>query len=167
MELVTALHPKLVDALSATITEAKARGLQVAIHSGLRTAEEQDKLYALGRTVPNPDGIITNAQAYESWHNLGLAADVVFKDQKGNWTWDKMPPIFKTPEGLWRWIKNGNNQWEQLGQVGTMFNLSWGGYWEKVKPDFPHFEMRGSIPNVHEAKKILIEQGLDKLWSMV
>src|SRR3990167_10367297 len=95
---VTGLHPKVVDTLEEVLNEAKARGLNVSLHSGLRTAEEQDKLYALGRTIVNPDGksadkpmgnIVTNAQAFSSWHNFGLALDIVFKDSKGNFTWNK------------------------------------------------------------------------------
>lgn len=158
MNLVTALHPKVVDALSATLTEAKARGLSVAMHSGLRFAEEQDKLYALGRTIINPDGkndakpfgnVITNAQAYESWHCFGLAVDIVFKDEKGNWTWSKTP-----------------KQWAELGAVGEIFGLEWGGHWTRF-PDFPHFQMRGRIPNIHEAKKMLFEKGIEGVWALV
>jgi len=48
---VTALHPKLADAVPQIITEAKARGLVVAMFSGVRKPEEQEKLYALGRTL--------------------------------------------------------------------------------------------------------------------
>jgi len=158
MNLVTAIHPKVIDALNATITEAKARGLTVGIHSGLRTGEDQDKLYSLGRTVINPDGqskdkplgnVITNAKAYESWHCLGLAGDIVFKDSKGDWTWN---------------VKQ--DKWDGLGTVGEIFGLEWGGQWSKF-PDNPHFQMRGKILNIREGKKILMEEGLEKLWSLV
>lgn len=158
VELVHALHPKVVDAVSAIVTEAKARGMVVGLQSGLRTGAQQDKLYALGRTVVNPDGktdtrpmglIATNARAYESYHCLGLAADIVFKDAKGNWTWNKKP-----------------EEWDALGAVGKMFGMAWGGDWSRF-PDYPHFQMIGKIPDVRTAKKILFEQGLDALWAMV
>ena len=156
--IITALHPKVVTALTQTITEAKARGMTVAMHSGLRSSEAQEKLYALGRTVENPDGksekkplgnIITNARAYDSWHNFGLAVDIVFKDTKGNWTWKK------TAE-----------QWAELGVVGEIFGFAWGGHWTKF-PDYPHFQIRGKLANIQQAKKILLEEGVEKLWSYV
>ena len=143
---VTGLHPKFADALSAMLTEAKARGLSVAMHMGLRTPEQQDALYAKGRTVPG--SIVTNAKGYESWHCLGLAADIVFKDEKGNWTWsDKC-------------------DWDALGQVGKLFGLSWGGDWSRF-PDLPHFQMTGKIPSIKEAQKILFEKGIDAVWALV
>ena len=145
-EKVTGLHPKVADALSQTITEAKARGMSVAMHMGLRTIEEQDALYAKGRTTPG--SIVTNAPGGLSWHNYGLAVDVVFKDAKGNWTWAD------------------SCDWEGLGQVGKMFGFEWGGDWTRF-PDLPHFQMRGKIPSIREAKEILVRDGIDKLWGLV
>jgi peptidoglycan LD-endopeptidase CwlK len=153
---VTALHPKVADAVSSILTEAKARGLNVGVFSGVRQPEEQARLYALGRTVDNPDGksaekplgnIVTNGQPWSSWHNYGLAVDIVFKNEKG-WTWDKT-----------------FDQWEDLGKVGEMFGLEWGGRW-KFK-DLPHFQNRGHIQGVGQAKEVLFKDGLEKLWSMV
>lgn len=143
---VTGLHPKLADAVSQTITECKARGLIVAMHMGLRTAEQQDALYAQGRTKPG--SIVTNAPAWMSWHCFGLAADIVFKDEKGNWTWsDKC-------------------DWDGLGNVGKMFGMTWGGDWTRF-PDLPHFQITGKIPSVKEAKRILFDQGIDAVWSLI
>lgn len=41
--------------------------------SGLRTVEEQNALYAQGRTAPGK--IVTNAKGGQSWHNFGAAID--------------------------------------------------------------------------------------------
>lgn len=156
--IVPGLHPLIVEGARATINEAKARGFIVAIHSGLRTAEDQNKLYSLGRTIVNPDGksdskplgnIITNADAFDSWHNFGLAIDLVFKDSKGNWTWNKTA-----------------REWAELGVVGEMFGMEWGGHWTKF-PDFPHFQKRGQLKNIYEAKDLLIEKGIEAVWAMV
>jgi peptidoglycan L-alanyl-D-glutamate endopeptidase CwlK len=143
---ITALHPKVTDGLSQLITEAKARGLNVALNMGLRTAEQQDALYSQGRAAPG--GIVTNAPAWLSWHNYGLAVDIVFKDDKGNWTWAE------------------SCDWDGLGAVGKMFGFQWGGDWTKF-PDRPHFQMIGKISNVRTAKQILFEQGVDALWALV
>lgn len=144
--VVTGLHSKVVEALSTTVNEAKARGMSVAMHMGLRTIKEQDALYAKGRTVPG--SIVTNAPGGMSWHNYGLAVDIVFKDSKGIWTWsDKC-------------------DWDGLGQVGKMFGFEWGGDWTKF-PDLPHFQMRGKIPSIRAAKEILEKEGIEALWALV
>ena len=155
---ITAIHPKVAEAAIRTIGEAKARGFIVGIHSGLRTWEEQDRLYSLGRSRENPDGkspanpmgnIITNAKAWSSWHNFGLAVDIVFKDEKGNWTW-----------------KKSLDDWRALGSVGKMYGFEWGGDW-KTFIDLPHFQMRGKITGLPDARQILFERGVDYLWSLL
>lgn len=157
MKPVVAFHTKFADAIQQTLNEAKARKLNVALYSGIRSAEEQDNLYALGRTVKNPDGvsfekpmgnIVTNGQAWSGWHCYGLAADLVFKDAKNNWTWNKKP-----------------EEWEQLGIIGEIFGLQWGGRW-KMK-DYPHFQLTGTLKNVQEAKKILFRDGIEAVWNLV
>ena len=143
---VLALHPKVADSIPLLISEAKARGMNVALHCGLRTPEQQDALYAQGRTIKG--NIVTNAQGFESYHCLGLAVDIVFKDDKGNWTWDD------------------KCDWSGLGIVGKMFGFQWGGDWTKF-PDFPHFQMIGHIANIKEAVKILYENGIESVWKLV
>lgn len=155
---VTGLAPVIMDAVPKIISEWKARKHpDIAVFSAVRVPEDQEKLYALGRTVKNSDGfdeikkpmgnIVTNAKAWESWHFYGLAIDFAFKNSKGSWYW----PADDSP------------LWNELGTVGVMFGLQWGGNWTKF-PDLPHFQHTGKIPNVREAKRILFEEGLDKLW---
>ena len=157
---VTALHPKVAEGASAMLNEAQARGLAVGVFMGVRNAEKQNGLYALGRTVKNPDGydpvkkpmgnIITNAQAWMSWHSYGLAVDFAFKNSKGEWWW---PP-------------DNNPKWDDLGVLGKAFGFEWGGDWTKF-PDLPHFQMRGKIPSIAQAKKLVLEQGIEAVWKLV
>src|SRR3990167_3298215 len=151
---VPGLHPKLAEAVSKVLAEAKARGLSVGLHSGLRTWEQQNRLYELGRSVKNPDGAteanprgntVTKTVAGFSWHNYGMAVDIVFKDEKGVWTWEK------TPE-----------QWADIGKIGEMFGLTWGGNW-KMK-DYPHLEIPCKL-NVFAARKIAMTGAIDDVWS--
>ena len=153
-KIITGVHPKVLDALNATVTEAKARKLSVGLFSGFRAPEEQAKLYALGRTVANPDGkieskpmgnIVTKSEPWKSWHNFGFAGDIVFKDAHGNWTWNKTP-----------------KQWEELGVIGEIFGLEWGGRWEFK--DWPHFQMRPPGVTKDEARQIIQGQGMEALW---
>lgn len=155
--IVTALHPKVVDGVTSLLAEAKARGISCGVQCGLRTADEQARLWNLGRTTQNPDGItksnplgniVTKAKPFESFHNYGLAVDIVFKNDHGNWTWDKTYP-----------------QWELIGVVGEMFGFKWGGRWKFQ--DEPHFEMIGKLGNVAHAREVLLTEGIEGVWKLV
>lgn len=52
---------------------ARAEGIPIKLVSGRRTCEQQNKLYAQGRTAPGPK--ITNARGCLSWHVQGRAVD--------------------------------------------------------------------------------------------
>jgi hypothetical protein len=128
--------------------EAESTGVSardVRIHSGFRSITEQDTLYAKGRTTPgepcthggqthaigtceiHPLGsTVTNAKGaqMQSWHQLGLAVDLVFCDKNGNFNW-------------------GNDKnWTRSGAVGKGSGLIWGGDWND--PDQPHLQLPNS-----------------------
>lgn len=89
----------------------------------LRTNEEQEELFAQGRTKPGK--IITNARAGQSKHNpgpdgLARAFDVAFRCGDKGATWD--------------------GPWDTLGKVADLVGLRWGGNWHGFK-DYPHFEL--------------------------
>lgn len=152
--IVPGLHPRLAEAGEKLLAEAKARGLSVGLHSGLRKWAEQERLYELGRSVKNPDGateanprgnIVTKTTAGFSLHNYGCATDYVFKDSRGSWTWDKT-----------------DAEWEELGKVGELYGLSWGGRWKQK--DMPHFELKMKI-SIFAAHKIAIVGGIEEVWA--
>lgn len=79
------LHPKIRDKALDAYNEA-VRFTPVGVHpfitEAFRSFEKSDHLYALGRTIVNPDGkskdkpmgnIVSNAKAGQSYHNYGLA----------------------------------------------------------------------------------------------
>lgn len=83
----------------------------------MRTKEEQDKLYAQGRTMPGK--IVTQAKGGDSMHNYAVAFDIC--------------PIV-----------NGKAVWEislfnKIGKLGMDIGLEWGGSWKKFI-DRPHFQ---------------------------
>jgi peptidoglycan L-alanyl-D-glutamate endopeptidase CwlK len=57
------------------LAQCKASGLDILITCTLRLGEEQDRLYAQGRTAPGH--IVTNAKAGQSAHQYGMALDFV------------------------------------------------------------------------------------------
>ncbi len=71
------LHPKVREEVTKIIlecdTELTGRA-KIRITQTLRTFEEQDELYAIGRTKPGKK--VTNAKAGQSIHNYGLAVDI-------------------------------------------------------------------------------------------
>lgn len=111
-----------------------ARGIlniELLLTHTLRTKEEQDALYAKGRTTKGeppytaerPLGsTVTNAKGGGSWHNHGMAFDVV-PLKNGLPDWDASPVT-----------------WEAIGKLGESLGLEWGGRW-KMR-DLGHFQLR-------------------------
>lgn len=69
-----ALHPQLQPLADAVVQYAAKLGGEVKIAGTIRTAADQDALYAQGRTAPGPQ--VTMAKGGQSYHNYGLAFDV-------------------------------------------------------------------------------------------
>lgn len=114
---VQALHPMIREDVTKFITEAEeSLGVTLRIVQGLRTIEEQNELYAKGRTKPGAK--VTNARGGSSYHNYGLAIDLVeIKDAKANW----------------------NFKYELLLPFAEKYGFKWGGHFTSIM-DKPHFE---------------------------
>ena len=111
------LHPFVRQKAEQFLLEAYRNGFFLRVTSGYRSPEEQERLYAQGRSMAGD--IVTNARAFESFHNFGLAIDVV--EIRGG------IPIWENP------------RWNQIGEIGKQFGFKWGGDWTSFK-DRPHFE---------------------------
>lgn len=115
--------------------------------NGYRSIDQQNDLYALGRTKPGK--IITNAQGGESWHNFGLAVDSCFHG--------KDPYLDNHPKG--------QEIWDDFGKFCTNNGLIWGGNFLKLI-DKPHAEKRYNM--TLKACKILVDQvGIEGLWKQL
>lgn len=82
------LHPKVRDEVSKIVNEANnllTKHSQIRIVQGLRTIEEQNDLYAQGRTKQGKK--VTNAKGGSSFHNYGLAVDfcLLIDDKDISW----------------------------------------------------------------------------------
>jgi len=124
-------------------------GTTIMVTQGLRTWEEQDGLYAKGRTAP-PVGkqyIVTMAKGGESYHNFGLAFDIVVLDAAGKSDWDAKHP-----------------GWVLAGQLGATVGLEWGGTWKGFK-DVPHFQYTGGLKLA--TCRELYPLGLGAIWERV
>ena len=89
-----------------------------------RSQDEQDALYALGRTKPGQR--VTWAKI--SNHTGRTAFDIaILKDGKPCWDVKVSVNENDVPDYL------------EAGQIGESLGLIWGGRWSK--PDYPHFEL--------------------------
>jgi peptidoglycan L-alanyl-D-glutamate endopeptidase CwlK len=94
-------------------------GYEMALLEGYRSPARQDMLAGMGSQV-------TNARAFQSWHQYGLAADCAF------WRDGKLVISERDP-----WAMRG---YQLYGEVAESVGLTWGGRWTMM--DFGHAELR-------------------------
>lgn len=121
MRDTTKLHPKLQEKIAEFLHICNKKGLKVRITECLRTKEEQDALYAQGRTKPG--SIITNCSgsSYASMHQWGVASDFCRNDGNG---------AFNDSDGFFT----------KVGRIGQACGLEWGGSWNGFV-DKPHLQL--------------------------
>jgi peptidoglycan L-alanyl-D-glutamate endopeptidase CwlK len=158
------LHPIPRILVVRTIIRAKEDfKLRLGVHSAYRSFEEQAALYAKGRDdhgkIINPKEVVTYAKPGSSWHNYGLAVDLVMDGSPKpglQWTWQDFVD------------SNGDkiNDWKQLGEIGESFLLAWGGRWTKPV-DTPHFQYIRGLRDIEMAKDLYDSGGLDAVWKVI
>lgn len=121
------MHPKLQPLVRQFLERAEAAGVNVLITCTYRSNEEQDQLYAQGRSKPGPK--VTNAKAGQSKHNhtlngkpASLAFDVV-PMVGGKCVWDAKHP-----------------HWQVLGLIGHQLGFDWYGSPGAPFKEYPHFQ---------------------------
>lgn len=139
--------PKLLfqpfrELLAAGLDTAHAQGLDVYVFEGWRSPSRQADLFALGRTVPGK--IVTDAKAWDSWHQYGVAVDLVFGGP-GKWTWD--------------------GDYQKLGPIMEVAGLEWAGRWKRF-PETPHFQWTAGMA-IDKAKTIAMVKGVLGVWEAI
>ena len=121
MRNINKCHPKLIKLSEKLVSACRGQGLIIGIGESFRTKEEQDALYAKGRTAPG--NIVTNAKgsSYSSHHQWGTAFDIYRNDGKG---------VYTDSDGFFK----------KVGKIGKSIGLEWGGDW-KSPVDKPHFQL--------------------------
>lgn len=133
---VNLLHPKIRGEVKTLIEKAEVylpKKVAIAVPQGLRTIDEQNALYAQGRTKPGQ--IVTNAVGGSSYHNYGLAFDFcLIIDTNGDGIYD---------ETSWDIKKDNDNDgiadWLEVVKVFEEAGWEWGGKWSSIK-DYPHLQ---------------------------
>jgi peptidoglycan L-alanyl-D-glutamate endopeptidase CwlK len=127
-DLVTAdrnwgrLNPAFTQTVLLVLARMEARGYPMALLEGYRSPERQDMLAASGAHV-------TNARAYQSKHQYGLAADLApVKDGR----------LRISEQDSW-----AMQAYQALGDEVERAGLVWGGRWSLK--DYGHIEVAGPV----------------------
>ncbi len=125
------------------LSEAKQRGIDVLVTCTLRDKEAQDAIFAEGRSreeldraglfhvEPRPGPIRTNAKGGESFHQYGVALDVV-PLRAGKPVWGD---VAAQDRALWR----------ELGEIGEACGLEWAGRWQGRLREMAHFQYTAGL----------------------
>lgn len=117
------LHPRVQAMCRAHVAACKAQGIDLLVTCTLRTAAEQDELYAQGRTKPG--SIVTSVKGGDSWHQYRLAYDVV-------------PLVNGKP--IWGFSGADGVLWNTVGTLGEQCGLLWAGRWKGTLRELAHFQ---------------------------
>lgn len=137
--LPTALHPLVEEKKNILLNQAAAIDINLIITEELRSFQEQDNLYARGRTTPG--NIVTHARAGETYHNYGLAIDYALINENGDYIWDT------TYDGN----HNGKADWFEVADLAKDLGFEWGGDWQNFK-DYPHLQMTFGL-SIHQLQE--------------
>ena len=141
MRDITQLHPRLQAKFKLLQKKCAQKGIKIKATECLRTAKEQDALYAKGRTAPGAK--VTNARGKDakSMHQWGVAFDVAIDMDTDNDGDVDIRDLYN--------IKLLN----VVGNIGQSIGLEWGGSWKSIV-DKPHFQLPdwGSTPTKLKAR---------------
>ncbi|MBQ0112242.1 MAG: M15 family metallopeptidase [Bacteroidales bacterium] len=136
MRNLAQLHPVLQMKAVELQELCKHNGIAIKYSECLRTAAEQDALYAKGRTAKG--SIVTNAKgsSYSSMHQWGVAIDF-YLDMDIDRDGSKIDDAYN----------NSTHLFEKVGKLAQSLGLEWGGSWKTIK-DLPHVQLAdwGSTP---------------------
>lgn len=144
-EEALAAHPKLIGVhpvlvrKGALVLQAMALlGFPMRVVQGVRTTEQQQALYAQGRTKPgaivtNADGVRTRSNHQPRVDGFGHAIDCAFVNVNGT-------PDSSDDRVDW----SDDLPWGTYGRCATAVGLRWGGDWKSIV-DRPHVELPRAI----------------------
>lgn len=123
------VHPVLLRKVLVVQAAMEVAGMPMKIVSQVRTAEEQNALFQVGRRGKPGEKIVTNADGFDNKSNhqakndgYGHAVDCAFF-VNGKITWE-------VPDSWWA----------AYGALAVACGLTWGGNWKSFR-DRPHVEL--------------------------
>jgi peptidoglycan LD-endopeptidase CwlK len=146
------VYPDLAEKVMQMDEMLEQEGIVIRVVQGLRTWQEQDKLYAQGRTESGK--VVTNAPGGHSYHNFGLAVDCA--------------PFMAGDEQALDW-NAAHPSWKRMEAVGVSLGLVSGANWIRLV-DAPHFQLTGRFPEAgpdDELRQIWRDGGNGAVWMAV
>lgn len=141
LKRIDRLHPKLREQAKDIYQNILERKVSVRFTDTLRSFDDQDKLYAKGRTKPGK--IVTHAKGGESYHNYGLAIDFCLLLKGGKEvSWDRNMDV----------DNDNKKDWDEVVAAFKHYGWEWGGDWNRFK-DYPHFQKTYNISTAELLKK--------------
>lgn len=121
MRGIEKLNPNLQPIVKEFERRCNQKGLNLKITETLRTNEEQDHLYAMGRSIPGK--IVTNAKGStrSSYHQWGLAFDFCKNKRGFEYSYTK-------------------EELRSIGKIGKELGLTWGGDFKNIYDPW-HFQI--------------------------
>jgi len=157
LDRIELLHPALREEAKQIYTEICERltGRATCRFSHtLRTFAEQDALYSQKPKV-------TKSKGGQSYHNYGLAIDIVLLLSDGKLaSWDTVTDF----------DNDGLSDWQEVVYVFGLFGWDWGGNW-KTFPDKPHFQKTFGLTiseclNRHNTGQVIAGTNYIKLYQV-
>lgn len=153
------LHPALRKKVRAALEECHKQQLMVYVFESYRSPVRQQILYDQGRKTTGR--VVTNARPYMSWHNYGLAFDLVFDGDERDgiqWSWDG---DYNTT------ALNGDKRsdYARVGEIFESYGFEWGARWKSFR-EMPHFQMTYGY-DIRKCMSMLRNQGLQQVWNQI
>lgn len=145
------VSPELADKVRKMAAILEGEGIPIRVTQGFRSFADQAAIYAQGRTAPGLR--VTKAKPGHSWHEFGLAVDVV--------------PL-TLPHGQPDWNPS-HAAWKRIIAVGESLGLFSGDQFIHCPKDEPHFQLTGEFPLSPDdhVRWIYATAGTSPLWASV
>lgn len=144
---LAAVEPHLAERIKQL--DALAPELDLQVTQALRTWDQQAALYAQGRDG-NPGPVVTDAPPGHSWHELGLACDIVPEDIKpGQPDWDETHPA-----------------WQRINALAPTVGLFEGNHYPGSFKDTPHLQPQEIPVSPTDAdRQDFLDAGMSAVWA--
>jgi hypothetical protein len=134
------LHPVFRHKVELLLQDLLSAQLPFKVFEGFRSPNRQRELYSQSRSKPGPK--VTNADAWSSMHQYGVAADFVLYID-GKWSWDDSGERKK-------W-------WQQLHKLAAKHGL------QPLSWELPHLQMQGL--SVSQLQRGIYPDSGDSSWA--
>ncbi len=144
------IHPKVAERVRKLAEMLLQESVDIRVVQGLRSWNEQQKLYDQGRTTPGK--IVTKCLPGHSWHNFGMAVDVAPDDPS-----------------LAGWQADWNDQhpaWQRIHAVGDSLGFTCGADF-RTFVDAPHLQLTGrfDVNPSDEVRQLFVDGGMAAIWN--